>query len=1118
LITGTRFRQDSRVIWRYGALGATPIETVYLGETQLRAAVPATLLQDPGQIPVAVTQPGDPGETLVSNVVNFAVLTGLSIATSCPLPGAIVGQPYSQAFTPSGGIPPYAWTLFGGALPAGLSMNSAGLITGTPTVSQTAAFTVQVADAAGNISRTGCALTTIAGSASQTLFVTALQPSGVLAGSGAAVLTIRGQGFTPTTVAVWNFGVAPVSLNTTFVDSTTVTASIPAALTAAAGTYPIAVRQTVLTAQSVSNTQIFTVSAPLAISNACPLRDAVIGAGYSEQFHVTGGFAPYLWSVFTGQLPPGLALQREGTLAGTPNVAGEFTFTIAVTDSRGNSGARSCSLRVLGPVSAFPASLAFASASAGEWPAPRDLSVFAAAPNVSYSVSASGGSWLKALAVSSTTPGIVRVSVEPGSLPPGLYGGVITVRADASSNQAVSVPVSLNLTAAPQPALVPRPRALRFQAPRDGTRTLAQLLTVAADALGAMPFTASAEPAAAWLSVTPAGSASPGAPATLRVSVSPAGLQTGTYFGVVRLSAANRPERVEVPVVLTVGFSLETLLTSQSGMTVTAVAGGPNPSNRSVQVATTGPNGYLWEAGALTASGAHWLQTGEITSTLRPGTLTGVDVRPRSADLSAGIHFGDIRVAAASADLPRRVQVAMEVLPPDRALPLDLSAAGLLFTAPGPAPRALTVRNLTRSPVQTVVRLEGDARIWQVTNADFRTLLSSESQTISVLANPAGLGPGVYRATLLLQSSGPAPLAVQSVELILIVPPADCTSAPPLLVPVSHSSGFRATSGLPLAVALDFVDACGRPVEDGAVSMYAPAAGPSGVALHGFGEGRYAATWVMPEREPGPVTLAVHASDAAGRPATVLYLAGTADANPGVPAIAGDAVVSAASLRPGVPLTPGGIVSLFGARLGSTDTPARSVPLPNELAGARIAVGDSETAPLFFAGPSQMNAMLPFILTPNAVHQVSVVRGAMRSAYVDVPVAAASPAIFSFAQSGTGQGIVVDGERPTVLAAPANPVARGGVIVIYCEGLGRTEPPAAAGFPSPSPPGSAIAQLTVTVGGQNAAILFAGLTPESVGLGQVNAVVPEGIVPGDAVPVVVTANGIASRAVTIAVR
>ena len=105
------------------------------------------------------------------------------------------------------------------------------------------------------------------------------------------------------------------------------------------------------------------------------------------------------------------------------------------------------------------------------------------------------------------------------------------------------------------------------------------------------------------------------------------------------------------------------------------------------------------------------------------------------------------------------------------------------------------------------------------------------------------------------------------------------------------------------------------------------------------------------------------------------------------------------------------------------------------------------------------------------------------------------------------------------IADAANPIARGKVIVIYCEGLGAVSPPTVAGQAAPvSPLAMVQSPVTVTVGGVNAAVLFAGLTPGLSGLYQINAVVPDSVVPGSAVPVVVTTAGASSEAVTIGVR
>jgi len=71
----------------------------------------------------------------------------LSVTTSAP-PPAPQGASYSEPLAASGGLPPYAWTLTGGALPAGLALDGvSGVIAGTASELGTYAFTVEVADA-----------------------------------------------------------------------------------------------------------------------------------------------------------------------------------------------------------------------------------------------------------------------------------------------------------------------------------------------------------------------------------------------------------------------------------------------------------------------------------------------------------------------------------------------------------------------------------------------------------------------------------------------------------------------------------------------------------------------------------------------------------------------------------------------------------------------------------------------------------------------------------------------------------------------------------------------------------------------------------------------------------
>ncbi len=66
--------------------------------------------------------------------------------TSTALPGATVGQSYSQSLKASGGSPPYDWAVVSGCLPAGLVLEPSGVIIGTPTTPGVASFLVAASD------------------------------------------------------------------------------------------------------------------------------------------------------------------------------------------------------------------------------------------------------------------------------------------------------------------------------------------------------------------------------------------------------------------------------------------------------------------------------------------------------------------------------------------------------------------------------------------------------------------------------------------------------------------------------------------------------------------------------------------------------------------------------------------------------------------------------------------------------------------------------------------------------------------------------------------------------------------------------------------------------------
>jgi uncharacterized protein (TIGR03437 family) len=222
---------------------------------------------------------------------------------------------------------------------------------------------------------------------------------------------------------------------------------------------------------------------------------------------------------------------------------------------------------------------------------------------------------------------------------------------------------------------------------------------------------------------------------------------------------------------------------------------------------------------------------------------------------------------------------------------------------------------------------------------------------------------------------------------------------------------------------------------------------------------------------------------------------------------------------------PAGITSLFGLNFSNGNNSATTVPLPTTLGGVTVQL-NGIAAPLFFVGPGQINFQIPWELLGQASATLTVTNAAGTSAAVTITLSGVAPGIFTLDSSGKGQGAIQLANTSTfaagansVAGASAQPVSRGNYVTIYCSGLGAVSNQPATGAAAPGNPlASATASVTATIGGQSAPVTFAGLAPAFVGLYQVNAQVPQGVAPGNAVAVVLTVNGVASNSVTIAVQ
>ena len=137
----------------------------------------------------------------------------LVIATTAPLPAAVVGVGYSASLVARRGTGPYTWSVVGGSLPAGLSLDaSTGVIGGTPTAAGTSSFTVQVADSSSPAQTATANLSITVSSVPMALSITTTAlPGGTVGTAYTATLAAAG-GMAPYTWSV-SSGSLPAGLS-----------------------------------------------------------------------------------------------------------------------------------------------------------------------------------------------------------------------------------------------------------------------------------------------------------------------------------------------------------------------------------------------------------------------------------------------------------------------------------------------------------------------------------------------------------------------------------------------------------------------------------------------------------------------------------------------------------------------------------------------------------------------------------------------------------------------------------------------------------------------------------------------------------------------------------------
>jgi uncharacterized protein (TIGR03437 family) len=256
-------------------------------------------------------------------------------------------------------------------------------------------------------------------------------------------------------------------------------------------------------------------------------------------------------------------------------------------------------------------------------------------------------------------------------------------------------------------------------------------------------------------------------------------------------------------------------------------------------------------------------------------------------------------------------------------------------------------------------------------------------------------------------------------------------------------------------------------------------------------------TTLPPGIYQGTVTIASNAANSS----VVVPVQFTVETEGAPVAFAGAAVNNGDFLQ-GEALAQGDIAAVFGDQLteGALAYPSGGPPLPTNINGTQVFVNNT-AAPLFFISGGQIDFEVPFEVSrgPATIH---IVRNGQVGNMIYVDIAASVPRFLLY-NGGSYAVVNTPDSPPVVTGIPTHPAKAGDILIVYAIGMGQTTPTIETGEAAPTKPLDNVPNVKVCFGGNTPFTKadcftpsFAGLSPNFVGLYQLNVTVPAGLPSG----------------------